>query len=105
MTYHSSNAFEFGDEITDEIIEEIVSGLNDNKEFNFNETGEDCYTPGAYWIGSTIDACIDNISALLDAHKNKIIPQDKYVEFMKESPKEADILIRKILEKIGYKIA
>ena len=43
MSYHSSTEFEFGQPITEKLVQEIVDGLNQNKEYNKEDTGSDAY--------------------------------------------------------------
>ena len=102
MTYHSSMDFEFGLPITDEVVDEIVSGLQYNRDWNKEDAGKDCYTCGAYWVGSTVDACIENISVLLDQFKDKVIPFDEYNKWLGDSPTGVDELVRKVLNKMEW---
>ena len=51
MTYHSDLTWNFDDAIPENLITEIVSGLESNK--TYNQNGK--YTPYAYVIFSAID--------------------------------------------------
>jgi len=44
MTYHSYSKWTFDDEVTDEVVAEVIEGLEYHKELNDSER----YTPGVY---------------------------------------------------------
>ena len=100
MTYHSSFDWKFGDPISEELVEEIVSGLENTKGFCEGE-GKDGYMKCAYMIMSNVDSAMHNIGSFLDNHesftRSEVI---KYFENSNPPPNVVGLIVR-VLEKMG----
>ena len=100
MTYHSSFDWQFGDPISEELVKEIDSGLENTREYCKGE-GEDGYMKCAYMIMSNVDDVMYNVGSFLDDHesftRSEVI---KYFEDSDPPPNVMDLIVR-VLEKMG----
>lgn len=95
MTYHSYSKWTFDDEVTDEVIKEVIHGLEYHKELN-NDLQ---YTPDAYMNMCAVDGCIHYIGRILDAQaRGEDVDVEKLIE---KSPESAKIIVRRVLDKLG----
>ncbi len=62
MSYHSTMKWDLEDEVTDEVVTEVVRGL----QYHLELSGDGTYTPGAYIKFNTVDACIHFVGLILD---------------------------------------
>ena len=62
MSYHSTMKWNLEDEVTDEVVAEVLRGL----QFHLELSGDGTYTPGAYIKFNTVDACIYFVGRVLD---------------------------------------
>lgn len=100
MTYHSSFSWKFGDPISEELVEEIASGLENMREYCKGE-GDDGYMQCAYMVMSNVDDVIYNTGCFLDDHES--FTRSEVVEYIENSdppPNVVDLIV-KVLEKMG----
>lgn len=99
MTYHSHSSWTFDDEFSDAVVDEIVMGLQYNKEYNSGER----YTPDAYWTSCSIDSLIFNIGKLLDRfeRRDESITPDVVEKLAVGAPESVKVVVLKVFEKLG----
>ena len=100
MTYHSSFDWKFGDPISEELVIEVASGLEDTRDYCEGE-GQNGYMKCAYMVMSNVDDVIFNIGNFLDCHESftshEVI---KYFDDSNPPPYVVDLIV-KVLEKMG----
>ena len=95
MTYHSYSKWTFDDDVTDEVIDLCVHGLEYHLELNDGEK----YTPDAYIKMCAVDGCIHFIGRILDAQaRGEDVDITKLTEKSPESTKE---IIRRVMERMA----
>jgi len=100
MTYHSSFDWKFGDPISEELVEEIASGLENTREYCKGE-GDEGYMKCAYMVMSNVDDIIYNTGNFLDCNESFTRPEViKYFEDSDPPPHVVDLIV-KVLEKMG----
>jgi len=91
MTYHSFKKWTFDDEVTDEVIAEVVAGL----EYHWGLNNGEQYTPDVYMKMCAIDGCIHYIGRIIDAQaRGENVDIKKLTE---KSPESAKEIIRRVL--------
>ncbi len=94
-TYHCYSKWTFDDAATDVEIDQVIHGLEANKEYNRGE----CYTPDAYIRMCDLDGCISYIGKVLDAQaRGEVIDVE---EELKSSAESGKIIVRRVLEKMN----
>lgn len=94
MTYHSFSKWTFEDEVTDEVIDDVVGALNYHLKLNNGKQ----YTPDAYIKMCAVDGCIHYIGRILDAQvRGEDIDIPKLTE---KSPESAKEVIRRVMERM-----
>lgn len=94
MTYHSVSKWTFDDDVTDELIDEVVGGLEYHKGLNDGEQ----YTPDVYIKMCHVDALIHLIGRILDTYaRGEDLDLDKFTE---KSPESAREVILRVLERM-----
>lgn len=97
MTYHSSSTWEFEQEVTDEVVEGVVSGLKYNREYN----GGKYYTPDAYTTFNAVDSLIYQIGKFLDAHEEQgPITEEAINRFLQKAPESGKVVTKQVLAKL-----
>lgn len=108
MTAHlSETLWQWGDDISVFVIDEITEALMENKVWNVNEHPEDPpkYTPGAFAIMSDADAIVYQIGMFLDTKvENGEVSLTAIDVFAKEAPdpEAARQIIHAVIGKLGY---
>lgn len=94
MTYRSYSKWTFDDEVTDEVINDVVGGL----EYHLRRNNGEQYTPDAYIKMCAVDGCIHFIGRILDAQaRGDDVDLEKLTA---KSPDSAKEIIRRVLERI-----
>jgi hypothetical protein len=94
MSYHSNTKWTFEDDVTDEIIEEVIEGLK----YHLELYGQ--YTPYAYIKFNAVDASIHFIGRLLDAQaRDEDIDIAGIIERSKSS--SAGEVIERVMERMA----
>lgn len=97
MTYHSSLAWTFEHEVTDEVVQEVLRGLQANKEYNKGK----CYTPTAYSTFNATDSLIFQIGKFLDAQEGQGPIRREAVEtFLQKAPESGKVITKRVLKSI-----
>jgi len=95
VSYHSNSKWTFDNAVTDEVIDEVVGGLEYHLELNNGEK----YTPDAYIKFNAIDGCIHFIGRILDARtRGDDVDLEKLTA---KSPESAKEVIRRVLERVA----
>ena len=95
MSYHSTLKWTLEDEVTDEVVAEVVHGL----EYHLELSGDGTYTPGAYIKFNTVDACIYFVGRVLDERGADADIDD----LLANSCDTTKTLIRRVLAEVGAK--
>lgn len=97
MTYHCYSDWDFDDEPTDEIVEEVVKGLKHNKKYN----GGEYYTPAAYMTLSAVDQLIFQCGKFLDTHEGQgPITEEAIERFLQKAPESGKVIARKVIAEL-----
>ena len=106
MTYHSSMSWEFGDPITQEVIDEVVKGLEYNIGWNKNNSNKKGYET-IYWLGGDkVDFIIYNTGLLLDRYFGYVCnpPMTNLNELVKRFCVGAPPGMEKAMKEIALKV-
>lgn len=97
MTYHSQVVWDFDQEVVDAVVDDVVTGLKYNKDYN---GGKD-YTPDAYIEFNAIDTLIHRIGRFLDIHADRGPITDADVDmFLQKASESGKIITRRVLREL-----
>ena len=102
MTYHSSFDWQFGNPVTEELVDEVVCGLEDTRCYNEGE-GRTGYMNCTYSVLSAVDEVIYNVGSFLDGHDVSPITEEDIEKYFGNSnpPPGVMELVRKVLSKMS----
>ncbi len=95
MSYHSTMKWTLDDEVTDDVVAEVVHGLK----YHLELSGDGTYTPGAYIKFNPVDACIYFVGKVLDERG----PDADIDDLLINSCETTKTLIQRVLAELGTK--